>query len=54
MEAYQPLHTKLHEARIQDRRNERELETQRLDKLKLGLRLKLQASGIKPEAIQAA
>jgi hypothetical protein len=54
MEAYKPVPAKVHEARVQERRQEREMEAHRLDKLKLGLQQKLQASGIKPGTIQAA
>ena len=48
------LLTKQHEAMLLSRRQEREMETQRLNKLKAGLREKLEAKGIKPEEFQAA
>jgi hypothetical protein len=48
------LLTKQHEARLLARRQEREMETQRLDKLKAGLQAKLQAQGINTEEFQAA
>jgi|RhiMethySRZTD1v2_1073278.scaffolds.fasta_scaffold2463728_1 hypothetical protein len=48
------LLTKQHEAMLLSRRQEREMETQRLNKLKAGLQEKLQAKGIKVEEFQAA
>jgi hypothetical protein len=48
------LMTKQHEAMLMSRRQEREMETQRLNKLKAGLQEKLQAKGIKIEEFQAA
>jgi hypothetical protein len=53
MESQKPL-LKQHEARLLERRQEREMETQRLNKLKAGLQEKLQARGIKSEEFQAA
>ncbi len=43
MEAYKPLLTKQHEARNQERRQERDIEDERLHKLKMGLLQKMQA-----------
>jgi hypothetical protein len=58
MEAHVPtqkaLLTKQHEATLLSLRQEREMETQRLNKLKAGLQEKLQAKGIKVEEFQAA
>jgi len=48
------LLTKQHEAMLLSRRQAREMETQRLNKLKAGLQEKLQAKGIKVEEFQAA
>jgi hypothetical protein len=52
--AQKTLLTKQHEAMLLSRRQEREMETQRLNKLKAGLQEKLQAKGIKVEEFQAA
>ena len=43
-----------HEARLQEKRQERMLETQRLTKLKIGLQIKIAASKSKTAQTQAA
>jgi hypothetical protein len=43
MEVYKPLLSKQHEARNQERRQERDIEDERLHKLKMGLLQKMQA-----------
>jgi hypothetical protein len=44
MNSYESITRKRHESRLQERRLEQSLETQRLNRLKLGLEVKLAAS----------
>lgn len=54
MEARKPFPAKVHEAKLQQLRQERTSEAQRLDKLKAGLMLKIQAGQPKPTTSQVA
>ena len=48
MEVYKPLLTKQHEAKNQERRLERDSENDRLQRLKIGILRKMQATSTNP------
>jgi hypothetical protein len=51
---YESMTQKRHESKLQERRQERAMETQRLNKLKLGLQMKMAADKAKAGEVRAA
>jgi hypothetical protein len=51
---YESMSLKRHESKLQEKRQERAMETQRLNKLKIGLQVKLAAHQAKEGAVRAA